>query len=172
MNSIGVGVVGAGFMGEMHARIYHDLPNTHLVGIFDVDSLRSRNLAETLETKTFSDLASLMESPDIEAVSICVSDDSHLEPALSACRAGKHILLVEKRGHIGGNCFDSFDSADILIHNYGPHIFHTNYKEVWDYLSQFTEWLPYQHQVFQPHIAAAVRAPRTVQWACGAATTC
>ena len=57
------------------------------------------------------------------------------------------VLLIEKRNHIGGNCYDYKNRDGILIHKYGPHIFHTNYKEVWDYLSQFTEWIPYQHKV-------------------------
>jgi UDP-galactopyranose mutase len=58
-----------------------------------------------------------------------------------------HVYLVEKRNHIGGNCYDFENKDGILIHKYGPHIFHTNYKEVWDYLSQFTDWLDYQHKV-------------------------
>ena len=57
------------------------------------------------------------------------------------------VLIIEKRNHIGGNCHDSYDENGILIHNYGPHIFHTNYKEVWDYLNEFTKWYYYQHRV-------------------------
>lgn len=57
------------------------------------------------------------------------------------------VLIIEKRNHIGGNCFDSYNDDGVLIHNYGPHIFHTNLKEVWDYLSRFTEWNLYQHRV-------------------------
>ena len=59
----------------------------------------------------------------------------------------KKVLIVEKRSHIGGNCYDYYNEYGILIHKYGPHIFHTQFKEVWDYLSQFTEWLPYVHKV-------------------------
>ena len=59
----------------------------------------------------------------------------------------KKVLVIEKRNHIGGNCYDCYDENGILIHKYGPHIFHTDYKEVWDYLSQFTEWVYYQHRV-------------------------
>ena len=59
----------------------------------------------------------------------------------------KKVLLVEKKGHIGGNCYDYKEEDDILIHKYGPHIFHTNYKGVWDYISQFTNWIYYQHKV-------------------------
>lgn len=59
----------------------------------------------------------------------------------------KKVLLVEKRNHIGGNAFDEFDEHGILIHRYGPHIFHTNSKRVFDYLSQFTDWNHYEHKV-------------------------
>ena len=52
----------------------------------------------------------------------------------------KKILIVEKRDHIGGNAYDEVDDHGILVHRYGPHIFHTNNKEVFDYLSRFTSW--------------------------------
>lgn len=61
--------------------------------------------------------------------------------------AGKSVLIIEKRNHIGGNAYDLLDDAGVLIHQYGPHIFHTNNKVVFDYISQFTQWLPYQHKV-------------------------
>lgn len=64
-----------------------------------------------------------------------------------ASRSGKKILLVDKRNHIGGNAFDFYNKDGILIHKYGPHIFHTNSKEVFDYLGQFTSWRPYEHRV-------------------------
>lgn len=60
---------------------------------------------------------------------------------------GKKVLVLEKRSHIGGNCYDVEDKHGILIHQYGPHIFHTNDKEVYEYLSMFTEWYPYSHEV-------------------------
>lgn len=60
---------------------------------------------------------------------------------------GKTCLVVDKRNHIGGNCYDYYDNNDILIHKYGPHIFHTQMQKVWDYLSRFTEWRPYEHKV-------------------------
>jgi UDP-galactopyranose mutase len=61
--------------------------------------------------------------------------------------AGRKVLIVDKRMHIGGNAYDCYDQAGILVHRYGPHIFHTNSREVYDYLSRFTEWRPYQHRV-------------------------
>ncbi|MGN0506728.1 MAG: UDP-galactopyranose mutase [Lachnospiraceae bacterium] len=60
---------------------------------------------------------------------------------------GKKVLVIEKRSHIGGNIYDSYNEDGILIHNYGPHIFHTNDKEVYDYLSQFTKWNDFWHRV-------------------------
>ncbi|MFL0249126.1 UDP-galactopyranose mutase [Clostridium neuense] len=59
----------------------------------------------------------------------------------------EHVLVIEKRNHIGGNCYDYYNEEGILIHKYGPHIFHTNHKDVWDYLSKFTKWNYYQHRV-------------------------
>lgn len=64
-----------------------------------------------------------------------------------ATQLNKKVLMIEKRNHIGGNAYDSYDSHGILIHNYGPHIFHTKVKKVWDYLSNFTEWYLYHHKV-------------------------
>jgi UDP-galactopyranose mutase len=61
--------------------------------------------------------------------------------------SGKKVLLVDRRPHIGGNAYDHYDDAGILVHKYGPHIFHTNSREVFDYLSQFTPWRQYQHKV-------------------------
>jgi UDP-galactopyranose mutase len=57
------------------------------------------------------------------------------------------VLVIDKRPHIAGNAFDTYDDAGILVHRYGPHIFHTNSPEVFAYLSRFTDWRPYQHRV-------------------------
>ena len=61
--------------------------------------------------------------------------------------SGKHVLLVDRRPHIGGNAYDHYNNDGILVHKYGPHIFHTNSKDVFDYLSRFTLWRQYQHKV-------------------------
>jgi UDP-galactopyranose mutase len=64
-----------------------------------------------------------------------------------AREAGKKVLIIDKRPHIGGNAYDYYDDAGILIHKYGPHIFHTNSREIFEYLSRFTEWRQYEHRV-------------------------
>lgn len=61
--------------------------------------------------------------------------------------SGKKVLICDKRPHIAGNAFDHYNDAGILVHKYGPHIFHTNSREVFEYLSRFTEWRSYQHRV-------------------------
>ncbi|HEX2980496.1 MAG TPA: UDP-galactopyranose mutase [Anaerolineaceae bacterium] len=64
-----------------------------------------------------------------------------------ASGAGKRVLIVDRRNHIGGNAFDHYNSEGILVHRYGPHIFHTNSHDVFTYLSRFTEWRQYEHHV-------------------------
>ena len=67
--------------------------------------------------------------------------------ARSLADQGKKVLIIERRHHIGGNCYDEFDEHGILIHTYGPHIFHTSKKHVFDYLSRFTKWYEFGHKV-------------------------
>ena len=60
---------------------------------------------------------------------------------------GEQVLIIDKRSHIGGNCYDYRDGNGICVHKYGTHIFHTDQKAVWDFLSRFTRWHPYMHKV-------------------------
>jgi len=64
-----------------------------------------------------------------------------------ASQLDARVLVVDKRPHVGGNAYDRYDDAGVLVHPYGPHIFHTNSSDIFDYLSQFTRWRPYQHRV-------------------------
>ena len=64
-----------------------------------------------------------------------------------AAGSGRSVLVIDKREHIAGNAFDHRDEAGILVHKYGPHIFHTNSRDILDYLSRFTRWRPYEHRV-------------------------
>src|SRR5215203_1377156 len=60
---------------------------------------------------------------------------------------GYTVMVVDRRPHIGGNAYDHYDDAGILVHRYGPHIFHTNSRDVFEYLSRFTDWRQYEHRV-------------------------
>ncbi|MBD0267631.1 MAG: UDP-galactopyranose mutase [Cyanobacteria bacterium Co-bin8] len=64
-----------------------------------------------------------------------------------ASQDGKKVLVCDRRSHIGGNAYDHYNDAGVLVHRYGPHIFHTNSRDVFEYLSNFTEWRRYEHRV-------------------------
>ena len=64
-----------------------------------------------------------------------------------ASQLGQQVLVIDRRGHIAGNAHDYYDEHGVLVHKYGPHIFHTNSQKVIDYMSEFTDWRPYEHRV-------------------------
>jgi UDP-galactopyranose mutase len=76
-----------------------------------------------------------------------------------ASQLEQSVLLVDQRPHLGGNAYDYYDEHGILVHQYGPHIFHTNAQTVWDYLSQFTTWRRYYHHVVALVDGIAVPVP-------------
>lgn len=80
----------------------------------------------------------------------CLIVGAGFSGAVSAERlasAGQRVVVLDRRDHIGGNAYDHLDQHGVLVHRYGPHIFHTNSERVWRYLSRFTEWRPYEHKV-------------------------
>jgi len=62
-------------------------------------------------------------------------------------KLGKKVLIIEKRDHIAGNCYDYYDEHGVLVSKYGAHLFHTNFEDVWKYINRFSKWFPYQHKV-------------------------
>jgi UDP-galactopyranose mutase len=80
-----------------------------------------------------------------------------------ASQRGERVMVIDRRPHIAGNAYDHPDDAGVLIHRYGPHIFHTNSRQVFDHLSRFTRWRPYEHRVLaeveSPLTGAAARVP-------------
>ncbi len=62
-------------------------------------------------------------------------------------KLGKKVLIIEKRNHIAGNCYDYYDEHGVLVSKYGAHLFHTNFEDVWKYVNRFTKWFSYQHKV-------------------------
>lgn len=64
-----------------------------------------------------------------------------------ATQQNKKVLVLEKRDHIGGNCYDYTDDAGVLVSKYGAHIFHTSFEDVWEYVNLFSKWTPYEHRV-------------------------
>ncbi len=97
-----MGVLGAGFMGSLHARVWSELPNTQLVAVADPDARAGKGLADSLGVAYHRETLSLLERNDIDAVSIVTPDRFHVEPATAAARAGKHILLEKPMAHEAG----------------------------------------------------------------------
>src|SRR6476660_1612555 len=60
---------------------------------------------------------------------------------------GKKVLIIEKRDHIAGNCYDYIDENGILVSKYGAHLFHTNHEDVWRYVNRFANWYKWEHKV-------------------------
>ena len=92
-SKINMGVIGVGWFGEFHARLYKQLDGANLVGVCDSNIKRAREVAEKLDIKAYENTDALLADSAIDAVSICTSDQHHLQPALAACQAGMHILI-------------------------------------------------------------------------------
>lgn len=88
-----VGVVGVGFIGELHARIFNEIPTADLIAVADPDKERAKKIGQRFHCEYYFSPLELFNHKDIEAVSICVPDKYHVEPAIAAAKAGKHILL-------------------------------------------------------------------------------
>lgn len=93
MRQIGVGVIGVGYIGQVHAQIYSRLPGARIVGVADVDAARANEVAARFGCKAFADYEELLSQPDLEGVSVCTPDALHRDPVLAAARHGKHVLL-------------------------------------------------------------------------------
>jgi UDP-galactopyranose mutase len=115
-------------------------------------------LTESSWDYTWADMAELIDeavrrprarqpAPRFDAVVVGAGFAGSVLAERLASQLGRRVLVVDRRNHIGGNAYDHHDDAGALVHRYGPHIFHTNSRDVVDYLSHFTEWRPYEHRV-------------------------
>ncbi len=95
MRKIGVAVIGTGFWGRNHARVYKELPSTELVAICDVNPERAKSIADQFGVKAYTNSSRMLKNPDIEALSVCTWSTVLAKEALKGLRAGKHVL-VEK----------------------------------------------------------------------------
>ncbi|RLI38367.1 gfo/Idh/MocA family oxidoreductase [Candidatus Bathyarchaeota archaeon] len=95
MKKLGVAVIGVGFWGQNHARIYHDLPRAELVAVCDLDERKAREAAAKYGAEAYTDSSELLKREDVEAVSICTWSTVLADEASKALKAGKHVL-VEK----------------------------------------------------------------------------
>lgn len=86
-----------------------------------------------------------------------------LAERLASSNKYNRILIIEKRDHIGGNCYDYFDNKGVLVSKYGPHIFHTNDEEVWKYVNKFSDWEKYEHRVLSKVSEKLVPIPVNIE---------
>lgn len=103
MDRLRVGVIGLGWFGERHARVYEQLASAELLGVCDIDVTRAASIARRTGARAFSDPAALLNLPHIDAVSICLPDREHTETALKAIAAGKAVLLEKPLAHDAEN---------------------------------------------------------------------
>jgi len=93
MQAVRIGVIGVGFMGTLHARAYAAVADAELVGVTDADADRAQAVAGMLGVRAYSSTEEMVADPQIQAVSVCTSDEQHVGPAVAALGAGKHVLL-------------------------------------------------------------------------------
>ena len=104
-----------------------------------------QGIKNTKSKELFRGLYGLKEEYDLIIVGAGLSGSVIAEQASS--RSGLKSLIIDKRNHIGGNCYDYIDEHGIRVSKYGAHIFHTKHQRVWDYIQQFSDWIPYEHKV-------------------------
>ena len=105
---------------------------------FDDNAIESSN-------NLFRQLFGLKAEYDLVIVGAGLSGAVIAQQASS--RSGLKSLIIDKRSHIGGNCYDYLDEHGIRVSKYGAHIFHTKHKRVWEYVQKFSSWIPYEHKV-------------------------
>ena len=110
-HQIGVGVIGVGTFGSLHAEVYHQLGQSELKAVADIDPARAGAVASSLQVDGYADYEQLLQRDDITAVSICTTDDRHVGPAVAAANAGKHILVEKPLALTPGDCDSIIEAA-------------------------------------------------------------
>ena len=111
-NKLGVGVIGVGTFGSLHARVYRQLDACELVAVADVRQERLDEVCAALQVDGYTDYQELLQREDVDAVSICTTDELHVEPALVAASAGKHMLVEKPLALTPADCDQIIQAAD------------------------------------------------------------
>jgi len=101
ISKLRMGVIGLGFMGKIHARLFTELPTTELVAVADIDQTQCSAIVKQYGVEGYDDYNEMLKRSELDAVSICVSDRLHTEPAIAAAKMGKAILLEKPMAHSG-----------------------------------------------------------------------
>ena len=112
MEQLKVGVIGTGFIGTLHARIFHESYGAQLVAVADVDPGAEDRVKQSFGCDFYSNYEEMLKKADIQAVSICLPDDNHVAPAIAAAKAGKHILLEKPMARTSVDCLKIKEAVD------------------------------------------------------------
>ncbi|MEW5865292.1 MAG: Gfo/Idh/MocA family oxidoreductase [Bacillota bacterium] len=93
VRALNVGVLGLGFIGELHSRIWSEVPNGNLVAVADVNADRATEIAQRYNCKCYTDYAQMLQDQNVQAIDICVPEEYHVDTAIAAAKARKHILI-------------------------------------------------------------------------------
>ena len=104
MEQLKVGVIGGGFIGTIHARIFHESFGAQLVAVADAEAKVEDRVKQSFGCQFYTDYEQMLKEADIEAVSICLPDVNHVAPAVAAAKAGKHILLEKPMARTVEDC--------------------------------------------------------------------
>jgi len=111
-NSLRAGVIGVGTFGSLHARVYSELDSVELVAVADVRADRAQTIASQYNARAYEDYNKLLERENLDIVSVCTSDELHLEPVLAAAAAGKHILVEKPLALNTADCDTMIQAAE------------------------------------------------------------
>jgi predicted dehydrogenase len=109
---LGMGVIGVGTFGSLHAKVYDELQPCELRAVADVSTTRLEQARETLGVAAYPDYRELLARDDVDAVSICTTDEAHVEPAVAAAQAGKHILVEKPLALEAAACEEIIEAAN------------------------------------------------------------
>lgn len=112
LNKLRAGVIGVGTFGSMHARVYAELEYTQLVAVADIQVERTQTFASRYGARGYTDFNELLEKEELDIVSVCTSDELHLEPVLAAAASGKHILVEKPMAMNVSDCDAMIQAAD------------------------------------------------------------
>lgn len=111
-NRLKVGVIGIGFIGWLHARIYHESFGAELIAVADENNMLKKNVEKEFKCKFYNNYNEMLKNEDIDAVSVCLPDVNHVEPSIAAANAGKHILLEKPMARTVQDCMKIKEVCD------------------------------------------------------------
>jgi UDP-N-acetylglucosamine 3-dehydrogenase len=134
LNTVGIGIIGAGFAGEIHLRALKNISNVQVLGISDIDNTKAKYFQEKYDIKFYSNKEDLIRNPEIQGVVVATSDQHHVEPAMMAAKFGKHVLVEKPLATSYRESLqlcETFEKEGLLLAVGHCLRFHPDYREAW-----------------------------------------